>query len=719
MFSTYKMTNDKSKNKTSTIEVYNQIGQELQKKKSEFNEKIEEIKTLKAKQPQDKEAIKELSTIVNKLKEEINKLTKEWLRADPDKLNIDRDEFMDMLTRRMFIMQSFEIYGGVGGLYDYGPPACAIKANLLNLWRQHFILNENMLELDCVSLTPEAVFQASGHVARFADFMVRDTVKPEDCFRADKLVAEYLDAQLALPDLPTNKIQEYSALKKQVDGMNGQQLGEVIKRLDIKSPSGNPLSEPYAFNLMFSTQIGPTGKLTGYLRPETAQGIFVNFKRMLDYNGGKMPFAGATIGQAFRNEISPKSGLIRVREFTLAEIEHFMNPNDKTHPKYNQVKNIECNFLSAAMQNAGKSYERCTIHQAMEREMIKNETHAYFIGRTQLFMNEIGILSNGIRFRQHLENEMAHYASDCWDAEVLTSYGWVEVVGIADRSCYDLEAHSKCSGTELVAYERYDTPKIERVVTVQENKKLFGKAMGKKTKPVLDYLNSLPDAEKLNLQKQLLSEGKITIMVEHEPVELTKDLVSFVEKENKIMGENYTPSVIEPSFGIGRIIYALLEHAYWVRKDAEEETAGSNKKADATALPRAVLSLPPQIAPYKTAVLPLLSDEKHLPYVHKLAQMLARENISFKIDTSGQSIGRRYARCDDLGVPFVLTVDDQIFDDIVTLRERDSCEQIKAKTGEIIRVIQDLVNNQTTWEEVVKKYPKQEQTASAKVGKNK
>ena len=146
------MTNDKLKNKTSTIEVYNQIYQELQKKKSEFNGKIEEIKALKTKQPQYKDVIKKLSTIVNKLKEEINKLTKECLRVDPDKLNIDRDKFMDMLTIRMFVMQNIEIYGGVGGFYDYGSPACAIKTNLLNLWRQHFILNENLLELDCVSL---------------------------------------------------------------------------------------------------------------------------------------------------------------------------------------------------------------------------------------------------------------------------------------------------------------------------------------------------------------------------------------------------------------------------------------------------------------------------------------------------------------------------------------------------------------------------------------
>lgn len=710
------MTSDKSKDKTSTFEKYEQIGQSLQEKKMVLNEKIEEIKVLKAQQPQDKDAVKNLATIVNKLKEEVNQLTKEWLRADPDKLHIDREEFNDLMTRRFFVIQSFEIYGSVAGLYDYGPPACAIKANLLNLWRQHFILNENMLELDCVSLTPEVVFQASGHVARFADFMVKDE-QTNECYRADKLVAEYLESQLESPDLSIDKVEQFKQLLKKVDGMNGKELGETINQLGIKSPTtGNVLSEPYAFNLMFSTQIGPTGKLTGYMRPETAQGIFVNFKRLLDYNGGKMPFAGATIGQAYRNEIAPRSGLLRVREFTLAEIEHFLNPNDKSHPKYKDVKDIECNFFSAAMQNAGKTYQRMSIDEAMNKGMVKNETHAYFIGRTQLFMNEVGILSNGIRFRQHLSNEMAHYASDCWDAEILTSYGWIEVVGIADRSCYDLEAHSKCSKTELVAYERYDTPKIEQVVVVQENKKTFGKTMGKKTKPLLDHLSALSDEEKLKLQHQLDTEGKITVTIDNEPVELNKDLIGFAKKENKIMGENFTPGVIEPSFGIGRLIYCILEHSYWVRKGEEEEPAVKKGKGEVS-LSRAVLSLPPLIAPYKTAVLPLLSDEKLLPYVNSLSQLLARENISFKVDTSGQAIGKKYSRCDDVGVPFVITVDEQVYDDIVTLRERDSCEQIKAKTNEIVTVIRDLVNKQTTWEQVVEKYPRQEQTASAKVGK--
>lgn len=135
----------------------------------------------------------------------------------------------------------------------------------------------------------------------------------------------------------------------------------------MKSPKGNNLIGPLPFNLMFSTQIGPTGKLTGYLRPETAQGLFVNFRRLLDYNGGQMPFAGATIGQAFRNEIAPRSGLLRVREFALAEIEHFCHPKNKDHPKYDSVKDIKLVLFPQAEQLADKGTVTMTIDEAVKK----------------------------------------------------------------------------------------------------------------------------------------------------------------------------------------------------------------------------------------------------------------------------------------------------------------------------------------------------------------
>lgn len=168
--------------------------------------------------------------------------------------------------------------------------------------------------------------------------------------------------------------------------MNKDEMSAIMKKFNMKSPiTGNDLSEPIEFNLMFGTQIGPSGLVKGYLfwnylvllcnnffycysflRPETAQGIFVNFKRLLEFNQGKLPFAAAQIGNAFRNEISPRSGLIRVREFTMAEIEHFCDPNDKSHPKFNSVRNTELLLYSACNQMDGKPAQRLTIGEAVD-----------------------------------------------------------------------------------------------------------------------------------------------------------------------------------------------------------------------------------------------------------------------------------------------------------------------------------------------------------------
>lgn len=160
-----------------------------------------------------------------------------------------------------------------------------------------------------------------------------------------------------------------------------------------------------------------------FLRPETAQGIFVNFKRLLEFNGGRLPFAGAQIGKAFRNEISPRSGLLRVREFEMAEIEHFVDPNKKDNlQKFRSVADLNITFYSACDQMDGKSPQEIPLGKAVSSGMVANETLGYFIGRIYLFLLKMGVAKDKLRFRQHLGNEMAHYACDCWDAECKTSY---------------------------------------------------------------------------------------------------------------------------------------------------------------------------------------------------------------------------------------------------------------------------------------------------------
>lgn len=195
--------------------------------------------------------------------------------------------------------------------------------------------------------------------------------------------------------------------------MDAARLGAKLREYQVVSsePGGGKITEPFPFNLMFKTSIGPTGRVTGFLRPETAQGIFVSFRDLLNHNGGRLPFAAAQIGQSFRNEISPKQGLLRVREFTQAEIEHFVHPERKEHPRFGEVADLTPLMYSVALQQSGGGGPApMRLGDAVRDGVVANETLAYFIGRTYLFMTAVGIDPKRFMFRQHLPNEMAHYA---------------------------------------------------------------------------------------------------------------------------------------------------------------------------------------------------------------------------------------------------------------------------------------------------------------------
>jgi len=190
-----------------------------------------------------------------------------------------------------------------------------------------------------------------------------------------------------------------------------------MKKYDIKNPTtGGDLNPPIAFNLMFELAIGPSGAAKGYLRPETAQGQFLNFAKLLEFNQQSMPFASASIGKSFRNEIAPRSGLLRVREFLMAEIEHFVDPQGgKKHPRFAEVAHIELALLNRDVQLSGRTdIERMAIGKAVETGLVDNETLGYFLARIQLFLERLGVDNSKLRFRQHMANEMAHYAADCW-----------------------------------------------------------------------------------------------------------------------------------------------------------------------------------------------------------------------------------------------------------------------------------------------------------------
>ena len=546
---------------------------------------------------------------------------------------------MEMLVRRGFIWQSFEIYGGIAGFIDYGPLGNGLRRRIENLWREFFVINERSVEIDTPTIGIEEVFIASGHAEGFTDV----AIECKECgrvFRADHYIKEKLNIEVD----PT-----VEAVKA------------VVEEFNLRCECGGSFKEPEHFNLMFETKIGPGRGKKGYLRPETAQGIFIDFKRLSDYFRGKLPFGVAQIGRAYRNEISPRQGVIRLREFNQAELEFFCHPANKRHPKFDQY----ADDVVTLVDKFDKEH-RITLREAVEKGIIAHELLAYFIGKTRRFLLEAGIKDEKLRFRQHKDDERAHYAVDCWDAEVLLSYGWIEVVGIADRSDYDLKRHSKFSGEDLSVFIPYDEPikvKKKRVVPVISK---LGPIYKEKVKKIVEELSKLDDAE-----------GEIILNIDGEEIKIPPEFYEIKEVEEEIHGERIIPHVIEPSFGLDRITYAVLEHAYDTDiVDGEE---------------RKVLRLKRFLAPVQVAVLPLLSKENFIEKSEEIAEELRKNGIYTEVDVTG-SIGRRYRRYDEIGTPFCVTVDHQTFEDeTVTIRDRDTTRQIRVKISELVSVLKELL----------------------------
>ncbi|XP_005092204.1 glycine--tRNA ligase [Aplysia californica] len=664
-----------------------------------------------------RQAVKEQGDIVRKLKSEgaveidvkraVAELKHKKKALEDKELELapkddfDRLKMEDLLKQRFFYDQAFAIYGGINGLYDFGPMGCAMKANLLQAWRKHFVLEEQMLEVCTAMLTPEPVLRASGHVERFQDYMVKD-LKTGDCYRADHLIEATFEKMLDDKKTADETKEAIRALLPTIDGMSKDDMGRTLREYNMKSPiTGNDLTDPIDFNLMFATSIGPTGQLKGFLRPETAQGIFVNFKRLLEFNQGKLPFAGAQIGDSFRNEISPRSGLIRVREFTMAEIEHFCDPTDKSHAKFPKVADILMTLYSGCNQMDGKPPEKVTIGEAVKSKLVANETLGYFMARIQLFLIKVGVDPSKLRFRQHLSNEMAHYACDCWDAELKTSYGWIECVGCADRSCYDLTQHTKSTGVKLVAEKPLPAPRTLDIVECVPQKGPLGKSFRQNAKAITEHLSKLSSEEVNSVEQALNETGSVNVDVNGSSFAITKDMVQVKRYQKTVHVEEFVPSVIEPSFGIGRVMYSIFEHNFKVREGDEQRT---------------YLALPPVISPFKCSVLPLSQNADFVPLVQKLSAALTDMDISHKVDNSSGSIGRRYARTDQIAIPYGITVD---FDSLkepntATLRERDSMKQVRAPVSELPEIIKSLADGKRTWEEVLNNYPIFEQQEASK-----
>lgn len=449
------------------------------------------------------------------------------------------ENLISLCKRRGFIYQGSEIYGGLAGTWDYGPLGVALKKNIENLWWKRFVLDrEDMYGIDAAILMNQEVWKSSGHVGGFSDPLVEDT-KTKKRYRADHL-------------LEANNISPI--------GMNLEDMDKAIKENGIKSPDGNPLGDVRQFNMMFKTNVGATEDESSisYLRPETAQGMFVNFKNVLDSFHPKIPFGMAQIGKAFRNEIAPRDFIFRVRELEQMEIEYFVKPSE---------------------------WEK---------------TFDYFFEEQMAFLKDLGLTESKIHKIEVAAADRAHYSKRSIDTEFDFPFGQKELLGLAYRTDYDLSAHIKGSKVEL----------------------------------------------------------------------------SYFDEESK---ERYVPHCIEPTFGLGRLLLAVISDGY-----TEDELGGEK---------RTYLKLSPKISPYLVSVFPLLKNKPELvSKAREVFSFLKKESefsgrVSF--DDNG-NIGKRYRRQDEIGTPFCITID---FDtlgenpelkDTVTVRDRDTGEQKRILINDLI-----------------------------------
>ena len=589
------------------------------------------------------------------------------------------EKVFELAKRRGFLWNSFELYGGSRGFYDYGPLGSTLKRRIEQIWREFYVIQEGHMEIECPTIGIEDVFVASGHVGGFSDPLC-ECKKCGEAFRADHLVENIMAAAGTL---------------------SAEQLTQVIKEKGITCPEcGGELNDAYEFNLMFKTTIGPGTGRKGYLRPETAQGMFVDFQRLSRFYRDKLPFGAVQIGKSYRNEIAPRQGVIRLREFTQAECEIFTDPRNKKHPNFERFANRELTLYSREAQQKGEPF-RMTVRQAVEKGIIAHEVLGYNIALTNEFLTKVGIDPAKLRFRQHLKDEMAHYAIDCWDAEIATDrFGWVEIVGIADRTDYDLKAHARVSKTDLYVYVEYDEPKMVTRFVVKPNMGKLGPLFKGKAKAVADALKQLSEEE--------LSKDQIKVTVDGEELTVNSDVVDFAEETIKVSGENVIPHVIEPSYGIDRIFYGIMEHAFdeenVAQKVAESGLKGSEgeEKADKDSEAakgesegeeeaRLVMHFSSAVAPVQVAVLPLLTRKELADPAKEILARLREKSLLVSYDDSG-TIGRRYRRNDEIGTPYSVTVDyDTLQDGTVTIRDRDSMRQVRAPIKGIENVLYELI----------------------------
>ncbi|WP_435068169.1 glycine--tRNA ligase [Haloplanus sp. C73] len=585
----------------------------------------------------------------------------------------------ELAKRRGFFFGANEAYGGVAGFYTFGPEGAALKRNVEAAWRDRFTVREGNDEIEAPTIAPEPVFEASGHLDGFDDMLV-ECGECGESHRADHLIEDASDIEEA-ESLPIPEVEE------------------LVAEYEIACPScGAPLAgrSVEEFNLMFETAIGPGSGQPGYLRPETAQGIFVEFPRLKEYARNKLPFGITQIGRAYRNEISPRKGIVRTREFTQAELEQFIDP-ETDEPPLDRVADVSLRLYPADEQeDPDGGYVECTVAEAVEDDIITSDWVAYYLGVAREWYDRIGVDGDRFRFRQHLPGERAHYAADCWDAESEVSGAvsddptvgdWIEIAGFAYRGDYDLSKHATHGDDDFTVFEQYDEPKTVERAVVDPDMSVLGPEYGGQAGAIADELRALAERD-----PSAFEGDDVTVSVDGEDVTVDADVANFrVEKQTEA-GEHVTPHVVEPSFGVDRTVYTLLAHAYDEDLIDDEE--------------RTYLSLAPEVAPTDVAVFPLVGDEALETLADDVVADLRAAGLSVAHDDSG-NIGRRYRRQDEVGTPLSVTVDHESVENdptTVTVRDRDTTAQVRVPVDELAEELQVVLESGGSFERLLESY---------------
>ena len=533
--------------------------------------------------------------------------------ADP-KDNLQMEKIVSLCKRRGFVFQSSEIYGGLNGFWDYGPLGAELKRNVKELWWNTMTRSrDDIAGLEATIIMSPKIWEASGHVATFSDPMI-DCKTCKGRFRADQI------SEIPCPQKPSKMVSECAGEK----------------------------TEARPFNLMFKTHYGPieSDENIAYLRPETAQAIFAQFKNVLETARQKVPFGIAQVGKAFRNEVTPRNFTFRSREFEQMELEFFIKPDEVIEAIHGSVARVpETGHPGEPQANWG--------WQAW---------HQYWVEERVRFYEGIGLSRDTLGFHHQTPAELAHYARACTDIlfkfpfskkDAAGNVTGDELEGIAARSDFDLSQHQRFSGKPMGVFD-------------EELRAAWAK---------------LPKEKSDDLWKRYYDHRKNYLTKSAKPDETPEQISQqATEDANGLAKGQYIPHVIEPSAGVDRLILALIANAY------SEVTKTDDKGKSETTV---VMKFHPRVAPVKVGVFPLLKNKPELVAKAQAVYELLRPHLKAIYDDGG-SIGKRYARQDEAGTPFCVTID---FDtlgekpellDTLTIRHRDDGKQERLKISELL-----------------------------------